>query len=63
MSEIGELREEVGKTRQELLSLVLKLRELDLQAKQLVHDQNSLRAAVTLSLDHLDAIDARLRKA
>lgn len=62
MSEQGELRAEVATIRKELISIMTRLRALDLQIEGLAHDQNSLKAAVTLSLDHLDGVDARLRK-
>jgi hypothetical protein len=55
MSDAGEIREEVAAIRRELLDMVTRLRTM-------AHDQAGLKAVVTLSLDHLDAVDERLRK-
>ncbi len=60
MSDTGELREEAATIRRELIDLMTRLRALDLRSQGLAHEQNSLKAAVTLSLDHLDNLDARL---
>lgn len=62
MSDPGEIRADAERIRRELISLMTDLRALDMSIQDVVNRQASLKAAVILSLDHLDRIDARLRK-
>lgn len=62
MSQDGEAKEEAERIRRELIGLMTDLRALDVTIQDIVNRQASLKAAVILSLDHLDRVDARLRK-
>lgn len=62
MSKDGETKEEAERIRRELIGLMTDLRALDVTIQDIVNRQASLKAAVILSLDHLDRVDARLRK-
>lgn len=62
MSRDGELRQEAERVRRELIGLMSELRALDVAIQDIVNRQASLKASVMLSLDHLDRVDARLRK-
>jgi hypothetical protein len=62
LSDPGEIRADAERIRRELISLMTDLRALDMSIQDVVNRQASLKAAVILSLDHLDRIDARLRK-
>lgn len=57
-----ELRVEAERIRRELIGLMSELRAMDVTIQDLVNRQASLKTAVMLSLDHIDRIDARLRK-
>ncbi len=62
MSKDGELREQAEAIRRELIGIMSELRALDVLVQDVVNKQASLKAAALLSLDHLDRVDARLRK-
>lgn len=62
MSKDGALKEEAERVRRELIGLMTDLRELDRRIQDCVNRQASLKASVILSLDHLDRVDAGLRK-
>lgn len=62
MSKDGEAKEEAARVRRELIGLMTDLRALDVAIQDIVNRQASLKASVMLSLDHLDRVDARLRK-
>lgn len=59
---VGEVKDEAERCRRELIGLMTELRALDLAIQDIVNRQASLKATVMLSLDHLDRVDARLRK-
>ena len=62
MSENGELKEEAARIRQELIAIAKRMRALDERVRDVVNLQAGLKAAVNLSLDYLDMIEAKLRK-
>ncbi len=62
MSANGEAKEDAERIRRELIGIMSELRQLDVAIQDIVNRQASLKASVMLSLDHLDRVDARLRR-
>lgn len=60
MSEKGELRADIDQARKDLIALAKRMRALDERVRDVTNLQAGLKAAITLSLDYLDAIEARL---
>lgn len=62
MTRHGELAAEVERIRTELIALAKRMRALDERVRDVANLHAGLKAAITLSLDYLDAVEKRLRE-